>query len=202
MHAPPQPSTTRALCICQTHNVVLNATGAENVMLLPDYAAVKKVIFAPGAPNRKAYTPDGAQHFKRGQGTEGSEHNGQRVPQGLMAGQNLRDVVSGLEQEKKRTAEAAKEAEVTEAAAKETEAAAQKKLTALSKYREAAATAYRGADRERREHEAAAEAGSHEHGVRQAQEDVEAAEGEASRVAREVEEARRHHLEEAAQPHA
>ena len=92
----PVPSTIRALCICQTHNVVLNATGAENVMLLTDYAAVKKVIFAPGAPNRKAYTPDGAQHFKRGQGTEGSEHNGQRVSQGLMAGQNLRDVVLSL----------------------------------------------------------------------------------------------------------
>ena len=183
----------------QTHNALLNATGAENVMLLANYEAVKKVIFAPGAPNRKAYTPDGARHFKRGQGTEGSEHDGQRVAKGLMA-QDLRDVVSGLEQEKRRTAEAAKEAEATEAAAKETEAAAQKTLTQLSKYRDAAAAAHRGADRERREHEAAAEAGSHEHGVRQAQEDVEAAEEEAARVAREVEEARRHHLEEAATP--
>jgi chromosome segregation ATPase len=172
----------------QTHNALLNTTGAENVMMLADYAAVKKVIFAPGAPNRKAYTPDGAQHFRRGQGTEGTEHNGQRVPQGLMAGQDLRDVVNGLEQEKKRTAEAAKEAQATEAAAKETEAAAQKTLTQLSKYRDAAAAAHRGADRDRRELEAAAEAGSHEHGVRQAQEDVEAAEEEEARVAREVEE--------------
>jgi len=171
----------------QTHNALLNATGAENVMLLIDYDAVKKVIFAPGAPNRKAYTPDGAHHFKRGFGTEGSEHDGQRVAKGLMA-QDLRDVVSGLEQEKRRTAEAAKEAEAAEAAAKRAEAAAQKTLTQLGKYRDAAAAAHRGADRERREHEVAAEADSHEHGVRQAQEDVEAAEEEAARGAREVEE--------------
>ena len=35
--------------------MLLNATGAENVLLLADYAAVKKVIFAPGAPNRKEH---------------------------------------------------------------------------------------------------------------------------------------------------
>ena len=58
---------TPTLPLSQTHNALLNATGAENVLLLADYAAVQQVVFAPGAPNRKAYTPDGALHFKRGQ---------------------------------------------------------------------------------------------------------------------------------------
>ena len=170
--------------------MLLNATGAENVLLLADYAAVKKVIFAPGAPNRKAYTPDGALHFKRGQGTEGSEHSSQRRPHGLLAGQDLRELVRGLEDEKQRTAAAAAEAVASEAAAKQAEAAAQKKLAALSQYCAAAAKVSRDAERARREHAAEAEAGSHEHGVQQAREDVEAAKEEVKRVAREAEEAR------------
>ena len=160
------------------------------MLLLADYAAVKKVVFAPGAPNRKAYTPDGALHFKRGQGTEGSEHSGQRAPQGLLAGQELREVVRGLEEEKQRTVAAAAEAVASEAAAKQAEAAAQKKLAALGQYCAAAATVYREAERARREHAAEAEAGAPEAGVQQAREDVEAAEEEVARVKRDAEEAR------------
>lgn len=144
------------------YNVLLNKTSPENTLLLSSYEEVKKIVFVHNGPARRAFTPDGSVHFRRGFGTEGTEKESRTGPAGLTV-QDIREVVNQQEEERKRLAQAAEEAE--QKATQQRKLADAKKAEAgrLQAFRDAADRVYRTATRELRDHANSRDADAHEH---------------------------------------
>lgn len=165
------------------YNVLLNKTAPENTLLLSSYDEVKKIIFVRDGPARRAFTPDGSVHFRRGFGTEGTEKEGRPGPQGLTA-QDIREVVSQRDEEHKRLAQAAEEAERKAAQLRKLADAKKAEARKLQDFRDAADRVQRTAFRELRDHTNSRDADAHEH--RQgAQAELDAANREVQQAAKE-----------------